>query len=79
MLASCTSLNTHRDRETLEVFIFALKKKTFQIWGHRFRWVGLENGYVWLFWLFHYDVSTATKGQNFGSKFGYILGWKMKL
>jgi len=31
------------------------------------------------FWLFYYDVITSTKGQNFGSKFGCILGWKMKL
>jgi len=31
------------------------------------------------FWLFHYDVITSTKGQNFGSKFGCILGWDMKL
>jgi len=30
-------------------------------------------------WLFHYDVSTSTKGQNSGSKFGCILGWNMKL
>jgi len=29
--------------------------------------------------LFHYDVITSTKGQNFGSKFGCILGWNMKL
>jgi len=31
------------------------------------------------FWFFHYDVITSTKGQNFGSKFGCILGWNMKL
>ena len=31
------------------------------------------------FWLFHYDVITSTKGQNFGSKFRCILGWNMKL
>jgi len=36
-------------------------------------------GMFGFFWLFYYDVSTAAKGQNFGSKFGYILGWKMKL
>jgi len=30
-------------------------------------------------WLFHYDVSTSTKSQNFGSKFSCILGWNMKL
>jgi len=29
--------------------------------------------------LFHYDVIASTKGQNFGSKFGFILGWIMKL
>jgi len=31
------------------------------------------------FWLFHYDVIASTKGQIFGSKFGWILGWNMKL
>jgi len=31
------------------------------------------------FWLFHYAVITSTNGQNFGSKFGCILGWNMKL
>jgi len=31
------------------------------------------------FWLFDYEVITFTKGQNFGSKFGCILGWNMKL
>jgi len=29
--------------------------------------------------LFHYDVIAFTKGQIFGSKFGWILGWNMKL
>jgi len=32
-----------------------------------------------IFGLFHYDVITSTKGQNFGSKFGCILGCNMKL
>jgi len=31
------------------------------------------------FQLFLYDVIASTKGQNFGSKFGWILGWNMKL
>jgi len=29
--------------------------------------------------LIHYDVSTSTKGQHFGSKLGFILGWNLKL
>jgi len=74
MLASYTS-----PQKTLEVFWFALKKKTFYIWGRGFRWVGLEKGMFGFFQLLHYDVSTSTKGQNFGSKFGCILGWNMKL
>jgi len=41
--------------------------------------VGLEKGSFGFFWLFHYDAITSTKGQNFGSKFGWILGWNMKL
>jgi len=41
--------------------------------------VGLEKGSFGSFWLFHYDAITSTKGQNFGSKFGWILGWNMKL
>jgi len=32
-----------------------------------------------IFWLFYYDVIIRTKGQNFGSKFGGILDWNMKL
>jgi len=32
-----------------------------------------------IFLLFQYDAITSTKGQNFGSKFGCILGWNMKL
>jgi len=31
------------------------------------------------FGLFDYDVITSTRGQNFNSKFGCVLGWNMKL
>jgi len=31
------------------------------------------------FWFFYYDIISRTKGQNFGSLFGCILGWNMKL
>ena len=37
-----------------------------------------KRGVLAFFCLFHYDVITSTKGQNFGSKFGCILGWNMK-
>jgi len=29
--------------------------------------------------LFLYEVIASAKGQNFGSEFGWILGWNMKL
>jgi len=32
-----------------------------------------------IFWLFLYDVITQTMSRNSGSKFGWILGWNMKL
>jgi len=32
-----------------------------------------------IFWLFFYDVITWTMSGNSGSKFGWILGWNMKL
>jgi len=32
-----------------------------------------------IFWLFYDDAITRTKGQNCGSKFGYILGCNLKL
>jgi len=32
-----------------------------------------------IFWLFFYDVITRKMSRNSGSKFGWILGWNMKL
>jgi len=38
------------------------------------KWVGFA-----FLWLFYYDVIPRTMGRNCGSKFGFILGWNMKL
>jgi len=36
-------------------------------------------GRFFYFWLFFYDVINRTMSRNSGSKFGWIVGWNMKL
>ena len=55
------------------------KKKHFRFGFGVFGGWGLKKGSLDFLKLFLYDVIASTKGQNFGSKFGWILGWNMKL